>query len=260
MDIQSATLSIEVAGFDPSANSNSVRNWGFTMTGADSNADRTTGIRASFAHFADVSAALTPGQLARFGSPSRRRLVILQGVDGGRDSSGNAITQWQVLYNTGLEDGDFSASDDTAFQAAINSVFPAPTAVTFADWAISENLPAALNGAFDDADGDGEINIKEFYFATSPTNSDEKDRPVVMPVGGGSSGHQITFRRAKNITGVSMKLTTSLNLNQWTEITMDSSNTSVTDMGSYEQVVVSLPALVAGEVGRYFRIEITPSP
>ncbi len=226
-------------------------NWGFTENGADSETDRITKLRHGFSYFSGFSSTLTPGQL---GFDNRRRLVVLQGVDGGLDSSGAVLPQWRVLYTESLSSGDFTSGDDTAFRAAINSVFPAPAAQDYNAWKIEQNIPTALSGPFQDADGDGDENIKEFYFSTTPTDANSRSKPEFAPAP--ASGYTYTFNRAQKITGVTMRLLVSTNLSSWDEVTLTESNTSVLDMTTHDKVTISLPAGV-GE--KFYRIELTES-
>ncbi|MGB0991128.1 MAG: hypothetical protein ACPG32_01505 [Akkermansiaceae bacterium] len=217
--------------------------WGFLVKGADSKADRSTNLRHGFSYFSGENSASTPLAL---GSGRRRRLVVLQGVDGGLDSAGNPIPQWEILLNTGQP-------NTTNMINVINSVHPAPAAQTYDAWKTANNIPTSLSGPFQDADGDGDENIKEFFFHTNPVEETENSKPVFAQAA--SSGHQITFRRAKNISGVEMRLAYSTDLVDWSaEIALTGSNTTVVDRGDYEEVTVALP--LSGTL-RFYRIELT---
>ena len=249
VEITSLALSIEDSVFDSTANSAGIRAWGMDVFGVDSKADRVTELREAFAYFAGVSAATPPGTL---GFSNRRRLVVLQGVSGGQDASGGELTQWRILLNEQLSSGVFGSADAQLLAAAINSVHPAPANQNYASWSTANSLPSGLSGPFQDADGDGDENIKEFFFFTSPTDNADTSAPVFQMTP--TPGHQMTFRRAKNIVGVEMKLKSSTDLVDWsTEVVLTPTNTSVVDQGDYEEVTVTLP--LSGAF-RFYRIEL----
>jgi len=243
VEVASLVLTNESIFSDPTANSASVRNWGFQITGADSQSDRTTDLRNGFSFFSGHPPSTEPSNIS-----DRRRLVVLQGVPGAQDNTGAPITQWQILYSS-------SEPDSTAMVNAINSVFPAAVAQTYMDWKTAQSIPAGMDGPFQDADGDGDENIKEFYFSTTPIDATSNSIPAFAPAV--SSGYTFTFRQAKDITGVEMKLKCSSDLIDWsTEVLLTTGNTSTTDMTTHNEVTITLPA-AAGE--KFYRIELTES-
>lgn len=253
VEIISLALNTASSDFDSSANSQQVRGWGFNITGVDSQPDRTTDLRNGFAHFSGFDPNLTTFQIP---TNDRRRLVVLQGLAGGLDSSGNALPQWRVLHNARLPSFFEGDANDMAFRAAINSVFPAPALQTFAAWATDNNLPVGQNGAFNDADGDGVENILEFFFATIPTDRQSQGQ-LGFARAAGNGNYQITFRRAKGIENLGVELRSSEDLANWTLVPMTEANTTVIDQGTHEEVTVSVSSALAN---RFYRIEVSPAP
>lgn len=158
-----------------------------------------TAIRESFAYYSGQSAAFIPSLSLR------RQFVVLDGTDG-----------FRVLYNT----NDFTSAKAPEVLEAIHSVTlegVVGEGLTYAMWAIREELPTVLASPEQDADGDGMANLVEFYFDTPPKVKGAS--PVAWS--GSEAGYQLSFPDGKDRSGVEVEVEFSDDLETWEALAVD---------------------------------------
>lgn len=136
-------------------------------------------------------------------------------------------------------------SDDFTIGAVV-------TGITFGSWQSvffpGENDPLII-GPNGDSDGDGVINLLEFFFGTDPTDRASAHHPDVYSANG-SRG--LEFTKARNLENVAMVIEASADMKGWTAASGDTLTTPINDQ--LERVTFNLSE--AGAV-RYLRIRIT---
>lgn len=121
----------------------------------------------------------------------------------------------------------------------------------YADWiaahpGLADTTPAG------DPDGDGISNLLEYFAGLSPAAA---DGPVVVSTSAGSGALTMTYRRAKDTSGVTgvVKWNSGLSEHDWSAAGVTE---TVEDRGTYEERTASIPSL-PGEPRKFLRLEVT---
>lgn len=122
-------------------------------------------------------------------------------------------------------------------------------------WAQIERLPEGVSAPGDDADGDGILNVQEYYFGLGPLVP-QTTSPISSALSPDGSSYLFTFDRDPTAQPGPVFFQTSEDLNAWSLFTPGPDEISTSPNAPLESVTIELP--VTGS-GRYLRIGITPS-
>ncbi len=172
----------------------------------------------------------------------RRRLVVI-------DLTNN---QRRIIAN---QENIDPGMPQTAAQilASINSVTATAPPQTFNAWASQFTFLTGFDTPSSDADGDGVRNLEEFFAGTNPISSSSG---TVLNIVGPNAGlnQKLTFRRAKNISGVTAQHMVSTDLTSWTEVPSAQITSTIVDKGAYEEVTATYPAVSGGRAFYQLRL------
>ncbi len=242
IEIDSILLSTEPASNWDSTNSTFASRNGYEQWGLDANAQRQSP-RALLGYYrGGFPSGVNSSNLYDW-EDDRRRVVVLNMV---RNSASHGYRQ--IIMNQ----NEFTSSNATNAQALINAITPAPVLTSFASWQSSFTFPVGKSAALADADGDGIVNLREFFHGTHPLQAHSQDPGLSLRRQGNT--WEISYRRAKNITGVTANIRQSNNLTTWEPSTMPL-GTTITDLGAQEEVKVVLPAQPMPQT--YFQLLLT---
>jgi Ig-like domain CHU_C associated len=135
--------------------------------------------------------------------------------------------------------------------AATVTVTPAPVTTSFSQWRSSHPFPIAESGPNDDPDGDGIVNLLEFFSGYHPLQS--TSTPALVTLGTEGGGRRLFYRRAKNLSGHAVEHRHSTDLKTWQAIPEANLTYQVVDRGTHEDVTVTLPAATGS---RYYCVAV----
>ena len=157
-------------------------------------------------------------------------------------------TYWARASNT-----SGSANSSAATVTVIQPPSPPPLPTTFSQWSTLHPFPADKSGVNDDPDGDGIVNLLEFFSGTHPLQA-TTGQPAVSLVRDGNT-YKFIYRRARNLGGYSLQHRYSLDLKTWQTISEADLSYQIVDRGTYEDVSVTLPS-AASDV-RYYHLSVS---
>lgn len=128
---------------------------------------------------------------------------------------------------------------------------------TFSQWATQYALPPGAANPQDDADGDGILNIFEYYFASNPTNAASGAQPGIVTVNvSGVDYPAITFIRSQNVSGVTLLPQVSSTLSFGNSLGFTVS--AVVDLGNgTERVTIRSNVSMGAQVTQFLRIQLS---
>lgn len=128
---------------------------------------------------------------------------------------------------------------------------------SFNNWLSNYTFPPGQSDPEDDADGDGILNVFEYYFGSNPTDSGSGNQPTVSSVNvGGVDYPAITFIRSKNVSGVTLlpQASTDVNFTDSLGTTVE----SVVDLGNgTEQVTIRSSVAMNAQSMQFLRIRLS---
>lgn len=248
VEIDSLLLSTEPASQWDNTNSSFAASNGYENWGLDANAQRLNP-RAMLGYYrGGFPNNINSGNLYDW-EDDRRRVVVLNLV---RNSASHDFREIVINQNF------FSSSDAAAAQGLINEITPAPPVSTFSEWSGTHDFPTGTDGAGDDPDSDGCVNLLEFLYGTDPLQSSSCDPgPSLIRDG---TGLKLVYRRARNIGGFTLRHMTSTSLDAWQVVTPSAPPTMIS-LGDVDEITVPLPA--STDPARFYQLEITqgsPAP
>ena len=139
-------------------------------------------------------------------------------------------------------------------QTALYAMIPAGQ--TFSQWLTGYTFPPGLSDPEDDADGDGILNVFEFYFGSNPTNSASGAQPTITSANvSGQDYPAITFIRSKNVGGVTLNPQASSDV--LFSNSLGTTVASVVDLGNgTEQVTIRSNTSMAALATQFLRIQL----
>lgn len=146
-----------------------------------------------------------------------------------------------------------AAGNDNSAAATVTVTPPPPTTTTFNQWSATYVFPAGESGLNADPDRDGMVNMLEFYHGTHPLQGASVSPGPAFSISGGTM--KLIYRRAKNLTGFTLAHRFSDHLGVWQVIPDASLGRTIRDLGTTEEVTVTLPATT--ERTRFYQLSIT---
>jgi hypothetical protein len=133
----------------------------------------------------------------------------------------------------------------------------AASSTGFAKWKSQFSFPPGLDGESADADGDGILNIFEYYFASNPTNAASGTPPAFTTVNiGGMDYPALTFIRSQTIAGVTLipQVSSTVDFSD----SLGSTVQSVVDLGNgTEQVTIRSNVSLGAQGTQFLRIQLS---
>jgi len=125
--------------------------------------------------------------------------------------------------------------------------------MTYAEWA-AVTIGAGDKAALSDIDGDGRVNLFEFFLGGNPTVRDYFQPVVVSVKEGGKTYLEMTFRFPRDVRGVTWTVEASSDTKIWTAVP----NVVVTDRGDGTNQVVARDAIAVEDAGgkRFLRLNV----
>ena len=159
-----------------------------------------------------------------------------------------------------IRDTSSGAFQGQAFYAGPYRVFAgtnAASAAGFAAWKSQFTFPPGLDGQAADADGDGILNIFEYYFGSNPTSAASGAQPTAASVNsGGQIYPAITFIRSRSAGGVTLmpQVSSSVLFND----SLGSTVEPVVDLGDgTERVTVRSHVSMNMQAAQFLRIQLS---
>lgn len=122
-------------------------------------------------------------------------------------------------------------------------------------WAQEKALPSDSSAPGDDADGDGLVNVQEYFFGLEPLVP-QSTHPITSSLSPDGSRYHFTFDRDPAAQPGTVSYQISDDLRSWSLFNPGPDEISISPNGDLETVVIALP--VTG-TGRYLRVGITLS-
>jgi hypothetical protein len=135
------------------------------------------------------------------------------------------------------------------------TVVDAQATVTLSEWASQNGLSGAAAAPDADPDGDGMVNLMEYYLGLSPTSSSGSGEVFSLSKGSNNT-FSLTYRRAKGITGVSSAVLATGDLSSSSSWVTSGVQETVVDKGSYEEVTATMTS-APGETKKFMRLRVT---
>jgi fibronectin type 3 domain-containing protein len=179
--------------------------------------------------------------------------------------SGYAIVNGAVATNAYSDTGLINGTTYYYVVAAANgggtspnssevTATPAATLTQWASAAFGNSTDPAVIGPNANPAGDGIPNLLKYFYGLDPaTNS---GTPPVSTTPDNSGNLVLTFRLAKNLTGVTYQIQSSPDLLNWTNTGV--LGTEVSDQGTYYIMQAAVP--MNGGTKLYLRVSVTQSP
>ncbi|MCW1924527.1 hypothetical protein OKA05_18320 [Luteolibacter arcticus] len=243
IEIDSLLLSTEPAAQWDSTNSSFATANGYEKWGLDANIQRQTPRVLLGYYRGGYPNGVNSSNLYDWGN-DRRRVVVMNLV---RASATHGFREIVINQNA------FTASNAAEAQALINSIQPPPVTVSFSQWVGIFPFVAGMSDADDDPDRDGSANLLEFYHGTHPLQEASRPAGPVFSRDGGIL--KLVYRRAKNIGGFTVQLRASTTLGNWQTLAENTLSIQTVDLGSVEEVVVTLPVTV--DPARFYQLAVT---
>lgn len=164
-----------------------------------------------------------------------------------------ADTDYNFTVRVTDVDGDFS---EKAFTLRVIS---APPLENFGDWASTNISNSSLRGFYDDADGDGIINLIEYAFDLSPNSPDGLNSQPTVQLG--ADRISITFLRDEAKSDIIYMVEGTDDLTEWNEVLYNSSNPGPgyeTNNNGTRMTVEDTQTLGPATPQRYLRVKILP--
>ncbi len=198
-------------------------------------------------------------------------------VAGGWQRSGLSLPATVMLRARGRSAGALGSGSAGIIEQVITlPVNVAENAVK--TWAAGLGVPAGSQGLLDDPDADGQFNLQEFAFGTSPLSgaggalvysgslagggtlgSTGQPTLVSETVGSATQWHALFIRRTNHVAaGIVYTGSFSANMTAWE--TSAVAPTVLADDGTYQVVRIPFPALVGGNEARFFRLSVSAAP
>ena len=130
-----------------------------------------------------------------------------------------------------------------------------PTAA-YTDWAYQAGLPADQQGAADDPDNDGLVNLLEFVLARDPLRTNVPGIIATTVVVDGQRFPAVTFVRRLDLGGVTFGVLTSADLAFASLLGVEQVSSTAIDVG-LEQVVIRSLVPLAQRPNQFFRLAAT---
>ena len=148
-----------------------------------------------------------------------------------------------------------SAGSDNSTTATITVTPPPPVTTTFAQWRAAYTFPLGQSDANDDPDADGIVNLLESFHGTHPLQpaSAEISPRIIRD----DTGLRLIYQRARNLAGYTIDHRFSGDLVNWTTIPANSLGITIRDLGTVDEVTVTLPPGTDGK--SYYQIKVTAS-
>ena len=143
-----------------------------------------------------------------------------------------------------------NASGSVDSRAAAITVTPPVTG--FALWQSAYVFPSGKSGANDDPDLDSIPNLLEYFHGIHPLQNNSQ-APLVT-FSSGTSGRTLVYQRAKNLTGITVNHQFSSDFKNWANIPNTSLGFATRDLGTTEEVTVTLPATTA--TTRFYQLAV----
>lgn len=137
--------------------------------------------------------------------------------------------------------------------ATVTVTPPPPTTTTFNQWSATVVFPAGESGVNADPDRDGTVNLFEYFHGTHPLQGSSVSPGPAFSLSGGTM--KLIYRRAKNIAGFTLDHRFSDHLGAWQVIPDASLSRTIRDLGTTEEVTVTLPPTT--ERTRFYQLSIT---
>ncbi|NBR70412.1 MAG: hypothetical protein EBT69_09605 [Verrucomicrobia bacterium] len=138
------------------------------------------------------------------------------------------------------------------------TVVDAQVTVTLSEWASQNGLSGAAAAPDADPDGDGMMNLMEYYLGLSPTSSSGSGEVFSLSKGSNNT-FSLTYRRAKGITGVSSAVQATGDISSSSSWGTSGVQETVVDKGSYEEVTATVTN-APGETKKFMRLRVTAVP
>jgi hypothetical protein len=177
--------------------------------------------------------------------------ITASGGTGASDAVGT-----YVLVPSAATGGNFSVSNyDAIYNSGTLTVIAAPVAVTLSEWASQNGLSGAAAAPDADPDGDGMMNLMEYYLGLSPTSFSGLGEVFTLSKGSNNT-FSLTYRRAKGVTGVSSAVQATGDLSSSSSWGISGVQETVVDKGSYEEVTATVTN-APGETQKFMRLRVT---
>ncbi len=155
------------------------------------------------------------------------------------------VTNWKIsepdLGTPGISDAE---------------VEPGPDGIAYGDWVTTtfdaaQQADEGISGKFADPDADGLANIAEFVLGTAPLTADHEAALTIARTE--TDGVEVRYARRRNLTGVTITLESSTNLQSWQAAGAEVINTRTEADGADSEVVVST---IQTADPRYLRLSV----
>jgi fibronectin type 3 domain-containing protein len=178
--------------------------------------------------------------------------------------SGYAVIAGSVTTNsftdTGLTNGDTyyyvvaaANAGGTSTNSAEVSATPAQTFAQWANAAFPGQTDPAVIGPTANPSGDGIPNLLKYFFGLNPATV--AGNPPVKSSADNSGDVVLTFRVAKNITGITYQIQQSTNMTSWSNLGQQGSE--VSDQGTYYLMQAVVP--MGSNPNLYLRVTVSQS-
>jgi hypothetical protein len=138
------------------------------------------------------------------------------------------------------------------------TVVDAQATVTLSEWASQNGLSGAAAAPDADPDGDGMVNLMEYYLGLSPTSSSGSGGVFSLSKGSNNT-FSLTYRRAKGVIGVSSAVQATGDISSSSSWGTSGVQETVVDRGSYEEVTATVTN-APGETKKFLRLSVTAVP
>ncbi len=206
-----------------------------------------------------ASASLVAGgsvtlQVAASGtSPQFQWYVGASGVTSSPVSGATSATFTTPALTTGRTYWARASNSSGGANSNAATITVTPATTTFAQWSSGQSYPPGESGAGGDPDRDGIPNLLEFFHGTDPLL--ESSGQTLMKFDRGTSGRpSITYRRARGNSGLTVYHEHAFEISGWTPIPDADLSISTRDLGSADEVTVSLP--VNNSPNGFYRLRV----
>ena len=143
-----------------------------------------------------------------------------------------------------------SGTDDSR----VANITVTPPVTGFPLWQSAYSFPSGKSGANDDPDLDGIPNLLEYFHGIHPLQNNSKLPLVTFSTA--TASRKLIYQRAKNLTGLTVIHRFSSDFRNWSNIPNTSLGFATRDLGTNEEVTVTLPATTA--TTRFYQITVEP--